>query len=75
MGGSGSVEETDRPPLRVCPVCLHKLYLAKAFDPAARQRGLLDFYLKHDMKEEAQQAQVLWEAATATPGAGQGTPP
>lgn len=75
MGGSGSVEEADRSPVSVCPVCLHKLFLAKAFDPAARQRGLLDFYLKHDMKEEAKQAQVLWEAATATPGAGQGTPP
>ena len=63
MGGSGGVEESDRFPTGLCPVCLHKLYVAKPFDPPGRQRRLLAFYQQHGMKEDARQAQVLLEAA------------
>lgn len=63
MGGSGGVEESDRFPTGLCPVCLHKLYVAKPFDPSGRQRHLLAFYQQHGMKEDARQAQLVLEAA------------
>jgi len=71
MGGSGSVEEADRAPTGLCPVCLHKLYIARPFDPAGRQRALLDFYLAHGMKADASQARRILEAASgpSAPGA------
>ena len=53
MNGSNSLGESDRQPLRLCPVCLRKLEWNRGFDPIRRYRGLLDFYEVHGLTEEA----------------------
>ncbi len=59
MGGTGSQEESDRFPLGLCPVCLHKRYLAGPFDPARRQQDLVDFYQRNGLTEDADHAREL----------------
>jgi len=53
MNGSNSLAESDRQPLHLCPVCLRKLHWNRKFDPIRRYRGLLDFYERHELAEEA----------------------
>lgn len=59
MGGSGSLEESDCAPAALCPVCLRKLYSAKAFDPAQRQEQLWSFFQRHGMMEDAAEAEGI----------------
>lgn len=44
MNGSNSLDEMDRKPMHLCPVCLRKLWHAAPFDPVERYRGLLGYY-------------------------------
>lgn len=53
MNGSNSLEESDRQPLHLCPVCLRKLQGAVGFDPVARYQRLEAWYRKHGLTEEA----------------------
>lgn len=58
MNGSNSLEESDRQPLHLCPVCLKKLAWNRGFDVAARYRRLAKFYRAHGFEPEA-----AWAAA------------
>ncbi|MFT5189746.1 MAG: archaemetzincin, partial [Verrucomicrobiales bacterium] len=51
LNGSGSLHETDRAPLRLCPVCLRKLHLAIGFDPMKRYEMLEQFYANHELAD------------------------
>ena len=53
MNGSNSLEESDVRPLRLCPPCLKKLQWNRGFDVVARYRGLLVFYERNALDEEA----------------------
>lgn len=53
MNGTNSLDETDRRPVHLCPVCLAKLQWNLRFDPARRARALAAFYRKHNLFEEA----------------------
>ena len=53
MNGSNSLDESDRQPLRLCPVCLKKLQWNRGFDVLARYGRLLAFYREHGLDEEA----------------------
>ena len=44
MNGTNHLEESDKKPLHLCPVCLRKLHHAVGFEPAARYRELGQFY-------------------------------
>ena len=44
MNGVNHVEELDRAPLALCPVCLRKLHLLLGFDPAPRYEALREHY-------------------------------
>ena len=58
MNGSNSLAETDRQPLRLCPVCLKKLQWNRGFDVLKRYDRLLAFFKKHGLQPEAE-----WTAA------------
>lgn len=58
MNGSNSLEEADRQPLRLCPVCLKKLQWNRGVDVIRRYERLLAFYKKHGLEPEAK-----WTAA------------
>ena len=53
MNGSNYLEEGDRRPLHLCPVCLRKLQSSVDFDVVERYKKLLDFYGKAGLDEEA----------------------
>jgi len=53
MSGSNSLEESDRRPLRLCPICLKKLQWNRGFDPIKRYERLRGFFLNQDLKQEA----------------------
>jgi archaemetzincin len=53
MNGSNHLEESDRRPLHLCPVCLRKLYHALEFDIKNRYLILLHFYEREGFHEEA----------------------
>ncbi|MEM9453885.1 MAG: archaemetzincin [Myxococcota bacterium] len=54
MNGSNSLEESDRQPMHLCPVCLRKLHLALGFDPEQRYEALQAQYARAGLhKEEA----------------------
>ena len=59
MGGSGSLEESDRTPAALCPVCLRKLYFAKAFDPAQRQGQLWSLFQRHGLAGDGAEAEGI----------------
>ncbi len=50
---AGHLEEDFRQPMHVCPVDLRKLQILCAFSALQRYQGLLGFYRKHGMAEEA----------------------
>jgi archaemetzincin len=54
MNGSNSLAETDRQPLRLCPVCLKKLQWNRGFDVLKRYDRLLAFFKKHGLQPEAE---------------------
>jgi archaemetzincin len=53
MSGSNSLEESDRRPLRLCPICLKKLQWNRGFDMTKRYERLKRFFENQDLKEEA----------------------
>jgi archaemetzincin len=53
MNGSNSLSESDRSPLRLCPICLEKLTWNRGFDPELRYCRLLEFYRGRGLSEEA----------------------
>ena len=53
MNGSNSLQETDRSPLHVCPVCLRKLHWGLKFDPAVRYKKLSSFLEEQEMNDDA----------------------
>lgn len=57
MNGSNHLEETDRSPLHLCPVCLRKLHDSIGFDVEARERKLAEFFRAHDLTPEAEHAE------------------
>lgn len=54
MNGSGHLAEDFRQPLHLCPVDLHKLQTLVAFNVLGRYKKLCEFYVKHEMKSEAE---------------------
>lgn len=57
MNGSNNLEETDRSPLHLCPVCLRKLHDSIGFDVAERERLLAEFYRAQGLVPEAEVAE------------------
>jgi archaemetzincin len=53
MNGSNSLEESDRRPLRLCPICLKKLQWNRGLDTIRRYEKLKTFFEEHHLKEEA----------------------
>jgi len=53
MGGSNSMEESDRGPLALCPECLAKVCWATGADPVQRYQGLEAFTRQHGFTEAA----------------------
>jgi archaemetzincin len=58
MNGSNSLDEADREPGHLCPVCLRKLQHAVGFDVVERYRKIEAFDRAHGLVEEAD-----WNAA------------
>jgi archaemetzincin len=64
--GSNSLDEADRRPIHLCPVCLRKLAHAIGFEPLAQHRALRRFYAAWGMNFEADfMARRLRRAETA----------
>jgi archaemetzincin len=53
MNGTNHLEETDRSPLHLCPVCLRKLHDSVGFNILARERGLIEFFNGQGLAAEA----------------------
>jgi archaemetzincin len=53
IAGSNSQDESDRAPLHACPVCMHKLWWAIEFDPAAREENLAKTLRALGIEDEA----------------------
>jgi archaemetzincin len=53
MNGSNSLEESDRRPLRLCPICLKKLKWNRGFDIISRYERLKGFFESQNLQEEA----------------------
>jgi len=53
MNGSNSLDETDRQPMHLCPVCRKKLAWNRKLDLVDRYEKLRSFYAKHGLDEEA----------------------
>ena len=50
MNGSNNLEESDRSPHYLCPVCLRKLHYQKPMDLISRYEKLNEFYRKHQIE-------------------------
>lgn len=68
MGGSGSLEESDRSPMGLCPVCLHKLHIAVPFAPERRHAELQQFLERHGMEADAHEAALRGQGVRPLPG-------
>ncbi len=53
MNGSNHLEESDRQPLHICPVCLRKLHAVLGFDPRQRYAELEALYRELEQPEAA----------------------
>ena len=53
MNGSNSLEESDRRPLHLCPICLKKLQWNREFDIIRRYERLKEFFENQNIREEA----------------------
>ncbi len=53
LNGSNNLEESDRRPMHLCPVCLRKLHVAADFDVIDRYRRLLEFYGEVRFEQES----------------------
>lgn len=65
MNGSNHLDETDRRPVNLCPVCLRKLQYAIGFDPGRRYRDLERFFRKNKLGPEADWVRGRAEAVEA----------
>ncbi|MEZ4452599.1 MAG: archaemetzincin [Nannocystaceae bacterium] len=54
MNGTNNLEETDRSPVHLCPVCRRKLHSAVGYDPRARESALAEFYRAHALPGPAE---------------------
>jgi len=54
VNGSNSLEEADRQPLHLCPVCLRKLHWNRRFDLTTRYQALERLYRKHGLTPQAE---------------------
>jgi archaemetzincin len=52
MNGANSLEEDEKIPLYLCPVCLNKLNVLFNFDIKERYGKLLDFFEKYNLDDE-----------------------
>ncbi len=52
LNGSNSLEESDRQPMHLCPVCLRKLHVMLGFDPAQRYGELREQYRRAGLEQE-----------------------
>lgn len=48
MQGSNHLEESDRRPLDLCPICLHKLHTSVGFNIAQRYKVMKHFHWKQE---------------------------
>jgi archaemetzincin len=53
MNGSNHLQESDRRPLHVCPVCLRKLQFSVGFDVVKRYEALAQFDRQAGLEDEA----------------------
>ena len=53
MNGCNSIEENDKQPIHLCPVCLKKLQYATSFNIENRYRALAAFYRAAGFKSDA----------------------
>ena len=53
MNGANSLEESERHPPHLCPVCLQKMQYSVGFDPAKRYRALESFYTDAQLEDLA----------------------
>lgn len=54
MNGSNHLQESDRRPLHLCPVCLRKLQSSVGFDGAQRYEQLAQFDKQAGFEDEAE---------------------
>ena len=52
MNGSNHLQEADKRPSFLCPVCLNKLYYVMKFDIEERYRKMAEFWRSHGLMEE-----------------------
>jgi archaemetzincin len=68
LNGSNNLDELDREPAHLCPVCLRKLHLAVGFEPRRRYEALQDSYTDLGLYPEARWVQQrLDELAPSRP--------
>ena len=53
MNGSNHLQESDRRPLHLCPVCLRKLHFSAGFDVVKRYSALAQFDRQAGLEAEA----------------------
>jgi archaemetzincin len=53
MNGANHLEESDRTPFHLCPVCLRKLHAAVGFDVLEREKKLLGILEQYKFADEA----------------------
>jgi archaemetzincin len=53
MNGSNHLQESDRRPLHLCPVCLRKLQFSVGFDVVKRYEALAQFDGQAGLEDEA----------------------
>lgn len=69
MNGSNHLDETDRRPAHLCPVCLRKLHYAVGFAPERRYRDLERFFRRSKLGPEADWVRGRAEAIERAAGA------
>lgn len=52
MNGSNTIEEDDKLPLFLCPICLRKLHFLLNFDIELRYKKLMNYCLKYNFSNE-----------------------
>lgn len=57
MNGSNHLQESDRAPLHLCPLCLRKLAEGCSFHPLQRYRMLAEWYEQHGFEEQREWTQ------------------
>lgn len=54
MNGSNHLEESDKSPLALCPVCLRKLHTANHFSINKRYEAMRQYFVKHQLSTESE---------------------